>query len=283
MSQAIAAYHEARRLAPNNGNVAFHLAVALEREGLAKDADIVFENLRDGDQSNSCLVDSWGYVRWHTRRVKPRNLNLHRGTHAMFQMALNAAMDMIRDVDGIVCEFGVGSGRSMRMIQEMLPLNVPIYGFDTFTGLPQAWGGEPVGTYSTGGVVPQMEGDVTFFKGLFKDTIPAFLATTEIHRPIAFVNVDCDLYRSTLDILEGLQSRVVPGTIILFDEYLCHPTWRQGAYLFLNSLAHCHALCFVGVLSHFPPLAVYVAQTNFELGENVANVLGGVTSTWDSV
>jgi hypothetical protein len=33
---------------------------------------------------------------------------------------------------GLVCEFGVGGGRS-RMIQEV-PLSVSVHGFDTFTG-----------------------------------------------------------------------------------------------------------------------------------------------------
>ena len=185
------------------------------------------EKLRRSEAHTSCLVDSWGYVRWHTRKTKDAKLNLHRGTRDMLQIALVSSLPLI-NAGGMVCEFGVASGRSIRMTQEMLPLDIPIHGFDTFTGLPQAWGNEPVGTYSTGGIIPNMEGKVYFHKGLFSDTIPKFLDETDDHLPLAFANIDCDLYTSTCDILEAMHTRIVPGTVIIFDEYLSHPTWRQG-------------------------------------------------------
>ena len=53
------------------------------------------------------LVDSWGYVRWHTRKVEALELNLHRGTRAMLQLALNHAWELIHEANGLVCEFGV--------------------------------------------------------------------------------------------------------------------------------------------------------------------------------
>ena len=38
------------------------------------------------------------------------------------------------------------------------------------------------------------------------------------------------LYSSTLDILESMHGRVRPGTILVFDEYICHPTWRHDEF-----------------------------------------------------
>jgi len=231
LNEAVAAYRKALAIRPNSHTVSFHLAVALERLGKVDESQSIMENLRRGEAQTSCLVDSWGYVRWHTRKVKPpEKNNVLRGTREMMEIALDAALDIIVDENGLVCEFGVASGRSIRMAQEVLPLNVSIYGFDTFTGLPQAWGNEPAGTYSTGGIVPNLEGEVTFLKGLFKDTIPAFLEAMGSYRPLAFANIDCDLYSSTYDVLEGLHGRIVPGTILLFDEYLGHPTWRQDEF-----------------------------------------------------
>jgi len=227
LSDAVAAYREALRFNRSSGTVQFHLAVALERLGEIEESDAIMEKLRRSEAQRSCLVDSWGYVRWHTR--KEQISNLHRGSRDMLQIALEAARPII-DAGGMVCEFGVASGRSLRMTQEMLPLDVPIHGFDTFTGLPQAWGNEPVGTYSTGGVIPNMEGCVFFHKGLFSDSIPRFLKETNEHLPLAFANIDCDLYTSTYDVLEAMQNRIVPGTVIIFDEYLCHPTWRQDEF-----------------------------------------------------
>lgn len=189
------------------------------------------ELLRRGESHRSSLVDSWGYVRWHTRRTEPALLNLHRGTRAMLQIALDAARPLLAHDDGLACEFGVASGRSIRMTQEMLPLDVPVHGFDTFTGLPMAWGTEPVGSYSTGGTEPAMDGrNVIFHKGLFTDTIPRFLDSVDKGRPLAYANIDCDLYGSTRDVLEAFHGRIIPGTVLVFDEYLCHPTWRQDEF-----------------------------------------------------
>lgn len=230
LSDAAAAYREAARLGPGNAAVQFHLAVAQERLGQKEEAEKVFEVLRRGGAELSCLVDSWGYVRWHTRKVPNETNNIHRGTRDMLRIGLDAAESLIKNENGLVCEFGVGSGRSIRMIQEMVPLDVPVHGFDTFTGLPHAWGNEPAGAYSTGGAVPNMEGEVYFHKGLFGDTVGNFLKGTEKYQPLAFANIDCDLYGSTLDILEGIYARVVPGTVLVFDEYLCHPTWRQDEF-----------------------------------------------------
>ena len=252
LNDAADAYREARRLDPRSAGALFHLAVALERIGDVEKSEPLMDQLRRSEARHSCLVDSWGYVRWHTRQEI--DANLHRGTRSMLQIALAAALPMVKKERGVVCEFGVGSGRSLRMIQEILPLGTPIHGFDTFTGLPQPWGEEPAGAYSTGGVVPYMEGEVLFHRGLFADAIPAYLDTVRreeeeeeeeetraggkgvddgdeaAYHPLAFAHVDCNLYGSTLDVLETLYSRIVPGTVIVFGQYLGHPTWRQDEF-----------------------------------------------------
>ena len=98
------------------------------------------------------------------------------------------------------------------------------------TGLPQAWGSEPAGSYSTGGIVPSIAGNVYFHEGLFSDTLSPFLKDLGDEAYVAYANIDCDLYTSTLDILEALHGRIVEGTILVFDEYICHPTWRQDEF-----------------------------------------------------
>lgn len=227
LEKAVTAYRQALELQPLNRNVLFRLAVALERLGQTEQAEEYLDVLRREEAHYACLVDSWGYVRWHTRKVQ--DLNLHRGTRSMLEIALKAALPLIEQ-GGLVCEFGVGSGRSLRMTQEILPLNTELHGFDTFTGLPQSWGNEPKGAYSTGGRVPILEGPAYFHKGLFKDTIGPFLEQAGPDAFLAYANVDCDLYSSTLDVLESMHGRVRPGTILVFDEYICHPTWRQDEF-----------------------------------------------------
>jgi Macrocin-O-methyltransferase (TylF) len=48
--------------------------------------------------------------------------------------------------------------------------------------------------------------------------------------PVSLLNVDCDLYSSTRTILRYLGHKIVPGTIILFDEYLNYPGWWQHEF-----------------------------------------------------
>ncbi|GAX12654.1 hypothetical protein FisN_13Lh125 [Fistulifera solaris] len=227
VEKAIPPYRSALQIQPADRNVLFHLAVALERSGEEHEAEEIMEILRREESKYACLVDSWGYVRWHTRKTEP--LNLYRGTRSMLELALKAALPLVEQ-GGLVCEFGVGSGRSMRFTQEILPLTTELHGFDTFTGLPQPWGNEPAGSYSTGGRVPVMDGKVQFHKGLFGETITPFLKERGPEAFLAYANIDCDLYSSTLDILEAMHGRVVPGTIIVFDEYIGHPSWRQDEF-----------------------------------------------------
>ncbi|KAG7356731.1 macrocin-O-methyltransferase [Nitzschia inconspicua] len=234
LQQAVAAYRQALERS-QKASIFFYLAVALERLGQKEESEPILESMQRSEAPASCLVDSWGYVRWHMRKVPPEVLNLHLGTRDMLKLALDAAMPLIErqresKFQGLVCEFGVGSGRSLRMTQEILPLDIEIHGFDTFTGLPQAWGSEPAGAYSTGGIVPNMEGEVYFHKGLFSDTISPFLNELGDDAFLAYANIDCDLYTSTLDILESFHGRIGVGTIIVFDEYICHPTWRQDEF-----------------------------------------------------
>jgi tetratricopeptide (TPR) repeat protein len=227
VEEAIPPYRSALQIQPADRNVLFHLAVALERSGEEHEAEDIMEILRREESKYACMVDSWGYVRWHTRKTEP--LNLYRGTRSMLELALKAALPLVEQ-GGLVCEFGVGSGRSMRFTQEILPLTTELHGFDTFTGLPQPWGNEPAGSYSTGGRVPVMDGKVQFHKGLFGETIAPFMKERGPEAFLAYANIDCDLYSSTLDILEAMHGRVVPGTIIVFDEYIGHPTWRQDEF-----------------------------------------------------
>ena len=63
---------------------------------------------------------------------------------------LEYAISRIPDAtQGLVCEFGVGSGRTITHIATLLP-DAQIFGFDSFEGLPEDWRpGFPKGTYAT--------------------------------------------------------------------------------------------------------------------------------------
>ena len=136
-------------------------------------------------------------------------------------MTLNNAVGISIFIDNKslidVLEFGVFDGTTIKQIREAFIEDTPIYGFDTFVGLPEDWTGTELkkGNFNIGGKLPDVP-NVRFFKGLFKDTIPIYL---QIAKPIKLIHVDCDLYSSTKDVLYPLNSLICSGTIICFDEW----------------------------------------------------------------
>lgn len=141
------------------------------------------------------------------------------------QATLDHALGLV-SVDGLVLEFGVASGRTLRQITAALP-GRSVYGFDVFTGLPQDWrSGFPQGMFAQQRT-PDVSG-ATLIEGLFEDTLPGFIA--DHTGPIAFLHLDADLYSSTKTVLDHLGDRLVPGTVVVLDEYFNYPGWRDGEH-----------------------------------------------------
>ena len=131
-------------------------------------------------------------------------------------------------VPGLVLEFGVFRGDSLQMIAKRCAQQV--HGFDSFEGLPEDWTeGREKGRFSLGGELPAIKSaNVVLHKGWFEDTLPGFLSSNP--GPARFVHVDCDIYSSTRTVLEQLVPRLVPGTILVFDEYFNYPGWREHEF-----------------------------------------------------
>src|SRR5262249_3042325 len=73
---------------------------------------------------------------------------------------------------------------------------------------------------------PAVRTNVKLIRGFYADTLPAFVAA-HANKTISFMHVDCDLYSSTKTILAETKVLLVPGTIIVFDEYFNAPEWRD--------------------------------------------------------
>ena len=130
-------------------------------------------------------------------------------------------------VDGLVLEFGVASGGTLRIISDAVPQRRPVYGFDVFTGLPETWRtGFPAGEFAQE-TVPEVHG-AEIVAGLFEDTLPDFLAARP--GPVAFLHLDADLYSSTKTVLDLVADRLVPGSVIVFDEFFNFPGWREHEF-----------------------------------------------------
>ena len=118
-------------------------------------------------------------------------------------------------------EFGVHRGESFRRWMEINSNPESRFvGFDTFTGLPTDWGKYlQRGHFDTGGQTPTVaDPRGSFMAGLFQETLPGFLAAFAGGKPLVVHN-DSDLYSSTHYTLAMLNDLMVPGTIIIFDEF----------------------------------------------------------------
>ncbi|NLE80657.1 MAG: class I SAM-dependent methyltransferase [Rhodococcus sp.] len=125
---------------------------------------------------------------------------------------------------GLALEFGVATGSTLRIIAEELRGRHDVYGFDVFTGLPQTWRtGFPAGEFAQA-ALPEVPG-TELIPGLFEDTLPGFLA--EHPEPVSFLHLDADLYSSTATVLDLIWHRLVPGTVIVFDEFFNFPGWQR--------------------------------------------------------
>ena len=52
----------------------------------------------------------------------------------------------------------------------------------------------------------------------------------ENKEPIALLHVDSDLYSSAVTVLTLLEKQIVPGTVIVFDEYMNYPGWQLDEF-----------------------------------------------------
>lgn len=120
-------------------------------------------------------------------------------------------------------EFGVYRGESLRFWLTAIPHPASRFvGFDTFTGLPERWRPtEPAGHFNAGGKIPDV-GDprCSFEVGLFQDTLPQFVTRTDLSGRLV-VNLDADMFTSTLFVLTTLAPFLKAGDLIFFDEFSC--------------------------------------------------------------
>jgi hypothetical protein len=143
-------------------------------------------------------------------------------------VTLDHALSQASDVDGMALEFGVYRGETLRKIAQARS-EKQVYGFDSFQGLPEFWlpdhqagrfgPDDPAGVQGP----PEVPG-AELVVGWFDETLPGFLTTHP--GPVAFLHVDCDLYSSTTVVLEHVGPRLVPGSVVVFDEFFNYPGWQ---------------------------------------------------------
>jgi hypothetical protein len=144
-------------------------------------------------------------------------------------------------ISGHAMEFGVWQGRTITRIGRYFSKQT-VWGFDSFIGLPESWftkssqqgPSHPAGKFTLDGKLPASVSNVELVAGWFNDTIPTWLEKNS--GDICFLHIDSDLYSSALTVLTLLNERIVPGTVIVFDEmypwanYEKYDLWEQGEF-----------------------------------------------------
>jgi len=129
--------------------------------------------------------------------------------------------------EGLHLELGVFRGRSLRYLADTWK-DIHWYGFDTFEGIGEVWdlGEKKIDMRSFKiPVLPHMPENVTLIQGLFQETLASFIK--EKDEPIAYLNLDADVYSATKYALDTLNDNIRIGTIIRFDEL---SDWRILKY-----------------------------------------------------
>lgn len=140
----------------------------------------------------------------------------------------------------LVLEFGVWMGHSVNRIGLAYP-KAQVFGFDSFYGLPEDWSGPWIkGSFNVLGHLPRgLPSNVQLVAGWFNESLPAFITSAQWlfsvekymksaskrrmvvpKAQIALLHIDCDLYSSTMTVLNALDEYILPGTIIVFDELM---------------------------------------------------------------
>ncbi len=164
----------------------------------------------------------------YVQRASDDATRLFADTFDTLAFALSAAR-----LEGEVVELGVRRGTTLRWFARRCDPDI-VHGFDAFEGLPEDWGDQAAGLYTTHGELPEVPANVELHPGWFEHTLPPWAQRAD--SLLRLVHVDCDLYTSTHTALQALKGRLAPGTVLVFDEYLCNPGWEQEEHRALVEL-----------------------------------------------
>ncbi len=189
------------------------------------------------------LQDYWDFPRLHPAREMKKRALEESVQYAQKYMRTAVGMETSREVltvalrqtsvSGHYLEFGVYKGGSITFIANTVGSSKPVHGFDSFLGLQEAWSGDSF-SFDLQGRAPKVPGNVVLNPGFFADTLPAWLEQNP--GPAAFIHIDSDLYEPARCVFEHLEDRIVPGTIIVFDEYFNYPNWQAHEFRAFSEL-----------------------------------------------
>ncbi|KAK9810924.1 hypothetical protein WJX73_008707 [Symbiochloris irregularis] len=169
--------------------------------------------------------------------------------------------------------------------------------------LPEAWVGDDrmvfgAGSFSLEGQLPPVPSNAFLLKGLFADTIPLLLQQQKLwatgnsrslsagtydpeHQdhdaPLSYIHVDCDLFAGARDALSLLSHKIVPGTVILFDELINYNRYRdneaKALWMWLQETGA--KIATIGAFGPLPGMSGVTMDLDMEAGHDLNHQSAG--------
>lgn len=169
-------------------------------------------------------VAAWfRFARWRQAHpvARPAERKRRRDRTWLYELAIEKEGLNSAPIDYL--EFGVFRGDSLFWwLENISHPESRFVGFDTFTGLPERWRAtEPEGAFNVYGRIPETNDTRCSFEvGLFQDTLLGFIARQDFSRRLV-INLDADLFSSTLYVLTTFARHFKRGDIIFLDNFIC--------------------------------------------------------------
>ncbi len=145
---------------------------------------------------------------------------------------LKRALAFASERPGLNLEFRVYKGQSLKLCARLWP-DGHFFGFDSFEGFPTDGRTDWNQDFSVE-QIPDVPDNCTLIQGYFDKTLPTFLMENDTE--LNFLNIDCDIYSSTVTILNELEKagKFREGVIIHFDELINYKEflWNEFFALF---------------------------------------------------
>ncbi len=175
-------------------------------------------------------------VRFASWFIKFRKLFIYTPREEFIKEAMEYVA--ITRLEGDYLEFGVFQGRTFvpayHFAQRNDLKNMRFYGFDSFEGLPAITGNDEGGEFREGQYSLSLNhftklisnrgvrlDKINLVKGWYDEVLNG---DTKKHLSIknaALIFIDCDLYESTVPVLNFITDYLQSGTIIAFDDWYC--------------------------------------------------------------
>lgn len=170
------------------------------------------------------------------RKISSTFIQIIRNAISSREMMMRTAMEFVgvSKVYGDYLEFGVYRGRSFNQAYYFACKrglsNMRFYAFDSFQGLPKSSNTDG-GKFSESAYKCELDtfkhnikhipsNRVTIIPGWFKDTLKQGQGYNINKASVIWI--DCDIYESTVPVLDFITPYLQDGTVIIFDDWFCY-------------------------------------------------------------